>query len=154
MNENDKKYSERLINISVLSKLTVMALIALIAAFTYSDSMLVLERAYKNDFTICVVVAFIMLETLLTLFWKRSWIVLIVHLCLYAFPGSILYVFGVFDLLDIGNGIGGLIVFVIAPIVWGIGLVPFIIYGYGRVVLKGKRPIGSYSKFKANGTKH
>lgn len=133
MNKIKNISTEAIIKYSVISKLLVLALMAIPIAFAYSNDDRVFDRIIHKDNSLYYTAPFIILEVLLTLFWKRFPALHIVHVCLYAFPGSLIYLDWVMDVFDISPGIGGLLAFIILPFVWGIGFIPMFGYFIARL---------------------
>lgn len=123
--------ARRTISIAVIMRLMGNAFIALLTASFYSDTRSNLLRIDGGRPLLPYIIAALFIDSALTILWQLSKTVHTLHLGLYILA----YGFGyMFYLIDVFNLLGAAVLgaLLLAPIMWVIGLVPFIVCGIGR----------------------
>lgn len=141
MDMNDKKIrsAQLVISIAAILRLLVTALASLLLAYAYSDVQDNLSRIYSSHGSmtpyVLVFVFGLFLDAFLTNTWRYRPKLHTLHLVLYILLGGIFYGFILIDVLN-ARGMGALEVLILmAPCVWLVGLIPFIVCGIGRKML-------------------
>lgn len=144
MNNDKIKSSEKIINASVIIRLLIDAISALLMAYSASKDV---RLQLHNDGIFLLVPVFVAfsMDMIFTLLWRASAELNIFHLGCYVLFGGIFYAayFSLIfadsldaELLNIDALTIDYLGTVHIIIAWAIGLIPFIMYGIGRGKLK------------------
>lgn len=127
------KSAETVIKIAVVLRLVIIAWTALKWAQAYADERENLERIYNNggSFVAAIIPVFIA-DMILTVLWLYHTKVHTVHLILYSILGYFFYTGYFIDMYNVSSVWGMIGAMFIAPFLWAVGFVPFIIGGIGR----------------------
>ena len=120
---------------SVILRLVGNALLSLWTAMAYSDTSENLIRIGTGDAYLPIIVAVLFVDTALTILWLKSYVVYSLHLGAYILLYGIGYLLFIVDTMNL-QGIAAIVAVMFAPVLWVIGLIPFIICGSGRKRLK------------------
>ena len=132
MNDKKIKSAQKTIRISVILRLLFTAVLMLLLANEYSYEHENVLRLYHGYIYRLIIIIFgFFFDTLLTILWLYRPKLHTLHLVLYVVFGGILYIVYVVDLFNTG-GMGYMLAIFLAPFIWLIGLVPFIVCWVGR----------------------
>ena len=131
MNENKLRRAELTIKAAVILKLIGNALIALWTASSYSDTTDNLYRISRGGGQLALIVGGLFADTLLTVLWLKNKSFHTIHVWLYILLYGLAFIGLLVDLMNLygANALGAIVV---APMLWAVGLIPFIVCGVGR----------------------
>lgn len=135
MHEKNIRSAQAIIRIAAILRLLFIALLALKLAGAYADEHENIVRMYHENSNLGFLVPGFLLEMVLTVLWMRYPKLHTVHLVVYILIGGYYYLAYVFDAFNM-YGLGALVAFFIAPCIWLVGLIPFIVCDVGRRKLK------------------
>ena len=139
-----------MIKTAVILRLCGNFLIALMTVSGYSDNTENLMRINSGNTLLPYIIAAIIADTLLAITWTKSNTIYAIHLGAYILLYGLGYLLFLADIYNL-HGIGALVGLMIAPFIWGAGLIPFIICGIGRKKLKKAESMAQLSTDDLNG---
>lgn len=144
MNSDKIKSAEKMINASVILRLFVVSIYALLLAYLFSKDAWLLLHSDGVKLLLPVIIGFL-IDMIFTLLWKASAVLNIFHLGCYILFGGAFYI--MYFSLAFENLLTATVLNITKVLTfdwlldhivffWGIGLIPFFMYGIGRGKLK------------------
>lgn len=135
MDEISVNSAKKTIRIAVIFRLIYNVFLLWLCAKSYSNSWENLVRIYSNSSALVFILGFLAIDSLLTVMWIYKPKLYHLHMLLHGVLGPI---FNLIFLADVTGfkGIGAIIIFFIAPFMWGLGWLTFMICRTGRKEMK------------------
>ena len=141
MNTKKIRTAHRLIDCAAVLHLLHTAWLAVMLAHGYADDESNLFRMYRGSSLLIVLIFIFLLDTVTTFLWhsykeiSQYQSMYTVHLTFYILAGGIFYHIFCTDIWNL-HGFGTIALLILVPLIWLIGLIPFLIGGTGRRLLR------------------
>lgn len=128
-----------IIKVAAILRLLIIAISALMLAYAYSDEHENMIRIFSKSSSLIYIISGFFLDAFLTIRWLYHPQIHTGHLVLYIFLGGHFYIFYFIDIFNLSNWGALAAAFEYMPLMWLIGLIPFILCGIGRKKLTKTR---------------
>ena len=141
MDENKVESAQIAIDTAVMLRLLFIAWLAVMCARGYASEESNVFRMYRGGSTLMLFTPCLFADTALTILWRQHPLSVLrrvlytMHLVFYIVFGGFFYLTFFMDIWNV-YGIGAIGLFFLIPLIWLLGLIPFIVYGRGRKKLK------------------